>query len=173
MSLSTPPPCRSPRQNHGACGPLCSSAARARYGRPVAAAPRDHRSARPPVSAERRVDSPGTRGRARRRARAPSSAGFGDRARKRLLAGDAAQRAAAALEGVDDLLHVLDAFVVRTAEPERVDGRVATMSPIEAYGFASPTSSARARVAASAALSGFGLQTPRTSASRTARNACR
>ena len=30
MSFSTPPPCRSPRQNHGRWGPLCSSAARAR-----------------------------------------------------------------------------------------------------------------------------------------------
>ena len=30
MSVSTPPPCSSPRQNHGMCGPLCSSAARAR-----------------------------------------------------------------------------------------------------------------------------------------------
>ena len=40
MSLSTPPPCRSPLQNHGMCGPLCSSAARARYGRPAMAAPR-------------------------------------------------------------------------------------------------------------------------------------
>ena len=40
MSLSTPPPCSSPCQNQGACGPLCSSAARARYGRPVVAAPR-------------------------------------------------------------------------------------------------------------------------------------
>ncbi len=40
ISFSTPPPCKSPRQNHGACGPLCSSEARARYGRPVLAAPR-------------------------------------------------------------------------------------------------------------------------------------
>ncbi len=40
MSLSTPPPCSCPIQNHGLCGPLCSSAARARYGRPVVAAPR-------------------------------------------------------------------------------------------------------------------------------------
>ena len=40
MSFSTPPPCRSPRQNHGMCGPPCSSAARARYGRPASAAPR-------------------------------------------------------------------------------------------------------------------------------------
>ena len=38
MSLSTPPPCSRPCQNHGMCGPLCSSAARARYGRPVSAA---------------------------------------------------------------------------------------------------------------------------------------
>jgi hypothetical protein len=30
MSLSTPPPCKSPCQNQGVCGPLCSSAARAR-----------------------------------------------------------------------------------------------------------------------------------------------
>ena len=30
MSDSTPPPCRSPCQNQGSCGPLCSSAARAR-----------------------------------------------------------------------------------------------------------------------------------------------
>ena len=40
MSLSTPPPWRVPSQNHGMCGPLCSSAARARYGGPVSAAPR-------------------------------------------------------------------------------------------------------------------------------------
>jgi hypothetical protein len=30
MSFSTPPPCSSPRQNQGMCGPECSSAARAR-----------------------------------------------------------------------------------------------------------------------------------------------
>ena len=30
MSLSTPPPCSAPCQNHGMWGPLCSSAARAR-----------------------------------------------------------------------------------------------------------------------------------------------
>ena len=47
MSLSTPPPCSSPRQNQGMCGPLCSSAARARYGRPVVAAPRAQISAWP------------------------------------------------------------------------------------------------------------------------------
>jgi len=47
MSLSTPPPCRSPRQNQGMCGPLCSSAARARYGRPASAAPRRQRISRP------------------------------------------------------------------------------------------------------------------------------
>ncbi len=47
MSFSTPPPCSSPRQNHGMCGPLCSSAARARYGRPVVAAPRAQSSSRP------------------------------------------------------------------------------------------------------------------------------
>ena len=40
MSFITPPPCCSPSQNHGLCGPQCSSAARAKYGRPVAAAPR-------------------------------------------------------------------------------------------------------------------------------------
>src|SRR5688500_19220493 len=34
MSLSTPPPWSLPCQNHGMWGPLCSSAARARYGRP-------------------------------------------------------------------------------------------------------------------------------------------
>jgi len=28
--ITDKPPCRSPRQNHGMCGPLCSSAARAR-----------------------------------------------------------------------------------------------------------------------------------------------
>ncbi len=36
-----------PCQNHGACGPLCSSAARARYGRPVTRAPRAQRIAWP------------------------------------------------------------------------------------------------------------------------------
>ena len=40
MSLSTPPPCNAPFQNQGICGPACSSAARARYGLPVVAAPR-------------------------------------------------------------------------------------------------------------------------------------
>ena len=30
MSFSTPPPCSFPCQNQGMCGPLCSSAARAR-----------------------------------------------------------------------------------------------------------------------------------------------
>ena len=47
MSLSTPPPWRSPRQNQGMWGPECSSAARARYGRPVSAAPRAQSSSRP------------------------------------------------------------------------------------------------------------------------------
>src|SRR6266446_2351285 len=40
MSFKTPPPCKSPRQNQGLCGPLCSSAALARYGRPVKGTPR-------------------------------------------------------------------------------------------------------------------------------------
>ena len=47
MSLRTPPPWSRPCQNHGSCGPLCSSAARARYGRPVVAAPRAQSSSRP------------------------------------------------------------------------------------------------------------------------------
>ena len=47
MSFSTPPPCSAPCQNQGMCGPPCSSAARARYGRPVVAAPRAQSSARP------------------------------------------------------------------------------------------------------------------------------
>ena len=124
MSLSTPPPCSSPRQNHGMCGPLCSSAARARYGRPVVA-----RAARPDQRApcldlrreelvlEVAVCESG----------APDELDdplrFGDGARQRLLAGDAAQRAATALEGVDDLLDVLDAPVVGAGEPEGVDAR--------------------------------------------------
>ncbi len=44
----------------------------------------------------------------------------------------------------------------------------ATMSVMLAYAFASPTSSVRASSAAEAAFFLFGLQTPRTSASRTA-----
>src|SRR5438128_8942738 len=47
MSFNTPPPCKSPRQNHGLCGPLCSSAALARYGRPVKGTPRDQTIWRP------------------------------------------------------------------------------------------------------------------------------
>jgi hypothetical protein len=46
------------------------------------------------------------------------------------------------------------------------------MSAIDAYAFAAPTSSDRAYSAAAAALAGFGLHTPRTSASRTARKDC-
>ena len=40
ISFKTPPPCNSPSQNQGMCGPLCSSAARAKNGLPVVAAPR-------------------------------------------------------------------------------------------------------------------------------------
>ncbi len=47
MSFSTPPPCNLPCQNHGMCGPLCSSAARARYGGPASRAPRAHSNSRP------------------------------------------------------------------------------------------------------------------------------
>src|ERR1019366_4984594 len=46
---------------------------------------------------------------------------LGDIAAERLFAGDALQRALAALHRGDDLLDVLDARVVRAAEPDRVD----------------------------------------------------
>src|SRR6267143_4670720 len=49
----------------------------------------------------------------------------------------------------------------------------ATMAAIDGNAFAWPTSSRRARAAASSARVRFGLHTPSTSASRTAANACR
>ena len=49
---------------------------------------------------------------------------LGDVPRERLLAGDALERALAGLDRVDDLLDVLDARLIRAAEPERVDARV-------------------------------------------------
>ena len=57
MSLSTPPPWSSPRQNHGVCGPLCSSAARARVGAAGGArsrAPTAPRGRAPPTTGSRR-----------------------------------------------------------------------------------------------------------------------
>src|SRR5215207_836339 len=45
-------------------------------------------------------------------------------ARQRLLAGQATQRAAPRLDRVDDLLDVLDACVIRPADPDRVDVRI-------------------------------------------------
>ena len=49
---------------------------------------------------------------------------FGDGTRQRLFAGDAAQRPLATFERVDDLLDVLDARVIGTGEPERIDRRI-------------------------------------------------
>src|SRR5690606_4591792 len=51
-------------------------------------------------------------------------ASFGRVAGERLLAGDSLQRALATLHRRDDLLHVLDPLVIRTADPDRVDVRV-------------------------------------------------
>jgi hypothetical protein len=96
--------------------------------------------------------------------------GLGHGARERLLARHAPQRAAPALDRVDERLDVLDARVVGPADPDRVDGGSATISAIDAKARASPTSSARASAAASPARSGDGLHTPTTSASRTPTN---
>ncbi len=116
MSLSTPPPCRSPRQNHGMCGPECSSAARARYGRAG-----EGRAARPEQLAARAppgARSTGSRGNPCLTSAASTSAmttaRLGDVPRQRLLAGHAAQLALAAHDGVGDLLEVLDAGMIGT-----------------------------------------------------------
>ena len=107
---------QSPCQNHGMCGPLCSSAARARYGRPVVAAPRAQSSSRPGFDLRREelvlevaVLEPDALHQLGDLLR------LGDVARERLLAGDAVQRPAPALDRVDDLLDVLDARLVRPA----------------------------------------------------------
>src|SRR5690606_14962128 len=47
--------------------------------------------------------------------------GLGDVARQRLFTRDALQRALARADGVDDLLDVLDARMVGTAQPDGVD----------------------------------------------------
>src|SRR5690606_8706015 len=46
---------------------------------------------------------------------------FGDRTGQWLLAGDASQGAPVALDGVDQLLDVVDAGVIGAAEPDRLD----------------------------------------------------
>src|SRR5690349_4525788 len=49
---------------------------------------------------------------------------FGDIAREWLLTGDAPEIALATLDRLDDLLDVLDAGVIRSREPDRVDARI-------------------------------------------------
>jgi hypothetical protein len=46
---------------------------------------------------------------------------LGNVAGERLLAGNPGERPSAALDRIDDLFHILDARVVRAAEPDRVD----------------------------------------------------
>ena len=109
MSLSTPPPCRRPCQNHGLCGPLCSSAARARYGRPVSRAPRAHRRCVRARPAGRTPGSPDSRDSGRRVSPARR------RAWLRRRSGPAASRRRCRraaprprLDRVDDLLDILE-----------------------------------------------------------------
>ena len=107
------------------CGPLCSSAARARYGRPVVAAPRAQSRSRPVSTCGAKTwfsrypcakpDTLHQLGDALR---------FGDVSRQRLLARDALERSLAALDRVDDLFDVLDARLIRSGQPDRVDRRI-------------------------------------------------
>ena len=97
---------------------------------------------------------------------------FRDRPCQRLLAGDAAERPFAALDGIDDFLDVLDAPMVGSRQPERVDRGIGDhFANAGNRAVLSPTSSLRACSAAAAAFRAVGLQMPSTSASRTARNA--
>ena len=173
MSLSTPPPCSSPRQNHGMCGPLCSSAARARYGRPVIAAPRAQ-SRFLPASDLRREDLVLEVAVVRFDARdeIATLVRLGDVARERLLAREALERSAPALDRVDDLLDVLDARVIRAGEPDRVDRRIGDHVGDRLVGAAvADVELARERRGAVGVLA-VGLQTPSTSASRMLANPC-
>ena len=121
MSVSVPPPCNAPVQNHGECGPLCSSAARARYGRPV------RRAARP----QQFVPGLGVRREqlileiARLQAHAPGEVTHALRlrhvARQRFLAGESTQRSLAGADRVDDLLDILDPRLIRSTEPDGID----------------------------------------------------
>jgi len=118
MSFKTPPPCSSPRQNHGACGPLCSSAARARYGRPALARPAipQQRATRFDLRREQLILEIAVRD-ADTLDELHHALGFRHVAGEGLLAGNALQRAFATFHGVHDLLDVLEPGVIGAGEP--------------------------------------------------------
>src|SRR6267378_464777 len=168
ISLSTPPPCNSPCQNHGMCGPLCSSAARARYGRPVSAAPRAQISSRPRMMSGANswfsrypVFNPTLCARA---ATFFASATF--RARGFSQARPRSVPAPLFMAPTISSMFEMRAWLGPHSQSAFIAGS-ATMSRMDLYGLASPTSCSRASAAVAAAFFSLGLQTPRTSASRT------
>src|SRR6266540_1210536 len=174
MSFSTPPPCSCPCQNHGMWGPLCSSAARARYGRPVSAAPRAQRMAWPCVTAGANawfsryswaIPDCFTTSATRFASAKFRASGFSDA----IPLSSAVPRAS--VSAISSTFSMRASFRPHSHTASMAGS--ATISAMDRYALVWPRSSRRARAAISSARCRVGLHTPSTSASRTAWNAWR
>ena len=173
MSLSTPPPCSLPlpEPRHVRAAVLLGGAREVRTaGRRRAARPEQLRAR--PRPAARRAGSRGSRAAMPTRF---TSATHAASPRRRCAPAASRRRcplsvALAALDRVDDLLDVLDARVVRAAEPDRVDRGIGDhVGDRRVRLRVADVELARAAPPPTRRSSAFGLQTPSTSASRTPR----
>ena len=170
MSESTPPPCRVGSQNQALCGPPCSSAERARHER-------THRRRRRPRAARVRSGAPscGSGSRSTRSAtpicaaQLDHPARFGQVARERLLADEAAQLRAV-VDRRRDLFHHRDAAEVRREDRDDVDVRGPSRARSRTR---APSPRPRARTDAASASGGVRDVSPATSTPRTLSSARR